>query len=99
MRHRRRIQLQDRTDMQRLCGRFEIKKTRVESAEALHAPMVCPGPCVGAGFAVTGNRVRKPTGPGVRRPGDRWQTDRVRRTRGPYRATRIDPTITRDIDV
>jgi hypothetical protein len=43
--------------------------------------------------------VSKSTEPDVHLGGDRWQTNNVRRTRGPYWATRIDPTTTRDNDV
>ena len=50
-RHRRRVELQNRADVQRLRWGFQIEEAGVESAEALHAPMVCPLPRGGTGFA------------------------------------------------
>ena len=46
-----------------------------------------------------GTGVRKSTEHGVHFGDGKWQTGKVRRTRGPDWATRIDPTITRDNDV
>ena len=97
--HRRRVELQNRADMQRLRWGFQVEEAGVESAQALHAPMVCPLPDGGAGIVTMGNGVRKSTGPAMHMRGGRWQTIRVRRTRGPCWATRIDPTTARDNDV
>src|SRR6202034_3336278 len=70
--------------MQRLRWGFQVEEAGIESAEALHAPMVCPLPQGGAGIVTMGDGVRKSTGLAMHMSGGRWQTSHVRRTRGPH---------------